>query len=524
MRVRRFRRAAIAVSLASLCARAQPEERLAVIAGANLGGPEDEALRYAETDARRVRDLLVDLGEVRSDRAILTVGGGPDDLLQALTEARGRAAEIQRTGRRIILLVYFSGHGDEDGLHFPRGTLPLSRFRAEIARVPADLRVAFLDACRSAGREKGVRRGPPFDLAVSADAPRGNVEMRASSSGEAAQESDELSGAVFTHFLLSGMRGAADADGDGRVTLSELYSYAYRRTLFRSGAGPVLQHPSLTADLSGAGEVVLARPAKASAIIEFPAGSERYLVFAIPSAAVMGEVSGDEASRLGVPPGRFLVARRTASSTAVATVDLTWGGRQRLTEKDFQPISREELTLRGGTIDLRVRRIEPLVGVELAPGTEQPVAVRAGAVFAWSRGHLGLELEAAYVGGASSTAGLEGSEQSITGGPAVALRQFYGLWTVTGTLGLELRYTWQQLSRPDPQRVGEAGFNANEHRGFGSIGPRAGIRAAFPLGNHFSGNLGVWGAGLFRREEGAGSARIVLRPSISLAASVGYAF
>jgi len=308
------------------------------------------------------------------------------------------------------------------------------------------------------------------------------------------------------------------------VTLSELYSYAYRRTLLRSGAGPALQHPSLTADLSGAGEVVLARPAKASATLEFPTGPERYLVFAVPSASVMGEVTGGETSRLGLPSGRFLVVRRTANSTAVANVDLTWGGRQRLTEKDFQPISREELALRGGTIDLRVRRIEPLAGVELAPGSEQPVAVRAGAVFAWSRGNLGLELEAAYVGGTSTTAGLEGNEQSITGGPAVALRQFYGPWTLTGTLGLELRYTWQRLSRPDAQRVNEAGFNTSEHRSFGSIGPRAGIRAAFPLGNHFSGSLGAWAAGLFRREEGAGPARTVLRPSISLAASVGYAF
>ena len=524
MRVMRFKWAALAVGLGSLCASAQPEEQLAVIAGANLGGSEDEPLRYAETDARRVRDLLVELGEVRSDRAILTLGGGPEDLLQALTEVRGRAAEIQRTGKRIILLVYYSGHGDEDGLHLPRGTLPLAQFRAEMARVPADVRVVFLDACRSAGRGKGVHRGPPFDLAISSDAPRGSVEMRASSAGEAAQESDELSGAVFTHFLLSGMRGAADTDGDGRVTLSELYSYAYRRTLLRSGAGPVLQHPTLTADLSGAGEVIVTRPAKASATIEFPTGPERYLVFAIPSAAVMGEVAGDEASRLGVPPGRFLVARRTDKSTAVATVDLTWGGRQRLSEKDFQPISREELALRGGTIDLRVRRIEPLAGVEFAPGTAQPYAVRAGAVFAWSKGIVGLELEAAYLGGPSSTAGLEGNDHSVTGGPAVALRQFYGLWTVTGTLGLELRYTWQRLTRVDSQRVSEAGFGVTERRAFGSFGPRAGIRVAFPLGNHFTGSIGGWAAGLFRREEGTGSARTVLRPSISLATSVGYAF
>src|SRR5262249_55555462 len=73
---------------AASAAIAVPEERLAVIAGANIGGPEDDPLRYAEADARRFRDVLVELGQIRPDRAILSIGGSPEQLLQALVEAR----------------------------------------------------------------------------------------------------------------------------------------------------------------------------------------------------------------------------------------------------------------------------------------------------------------------------------------------------------------------------------------------------------------------------------------------------
>jgi len=509
---------------AASAAIAVPEERLAVIAGANIGGREDDPLRYAEADARRFRDVLVELGQIRPDRAILSIGGSPEQLLQALVEARGRAAEIQRSGRRVVLLFYYSGHGDEEGLHLPRGTLPLSELRAEMARVPADLRISFLDACRSSGRSKGVRRGPDFELAVTPDSPQGTVELRASSSGEASQESEELSGAVFTHFLLSGLRGAADLDGDGRVTLAELYAYAYRRTLFRSGMGPALQHPTMALELAGAGEVVLTLPARASATIEVPPGRERYLVFAVPSAAVLGEMAGDEVPRLALPAGRFLVARHSANATAVATVDLSLGGQRRLLEKDFQPISREELALRGGRVELREHRIEPRVGVEFGLDSSLPFALRTGAAMVFTQGDLEWQFEAAYVGGSTSIPGWQGTEQAVTGGPGIAFRQFFGPWMLSETLGLELRYSWQRLEHLDRLRVEQAGFSGTQLRSFGSGGPRGGMRLALSLGNHWTTSLGVTAIGLLRREALPDSVHVVFRPTIFSEIAVGYAF
>ena len=55
--------------------------------------------------------------------------------------------------------------------------------------------------------------------------------MTSSSENEAAQESERLRGSFFTHALLTGVRGAADASGDGKVTLGEAYQFAFNETL-----------------------------------------------------------------------------------------------------------------------------------------------------------------------------------------------------------------------------------------------------------------------------------------------------
>lgn len=134
---------------------------------------------------------------------------------------------------------------------------------------------------------------------------------------------------MFTHFLLAGLRGAADSDGDGQVSIDELYRHVYRRTLRRTGTGSALQHPTLTTHPSGAGELVVSRPVAAAAALQLPAGAERYLIFALPSATVMGELSGDTARTLALPAGRYLIERPAGLRSSVAEIDLSGGAAAR---------------------------------------------------------------------------------------------------------------------------------------------------------------------------------------------------
>jgi hypothetical protein len=177
---------------------------------------------------------------------------------------------------------------------------------ARARSVPAGLRVLVTDACRSfPSRFKGVTTEPGFAIATPSTSADGVVWLFASGEGEPAQESDELEGALFTHYWVSSLRGAGDANGDGQVTLAESYDFAYSQTLLRSGRSTgVLQHPSAVFDLHEAAPIVLTKTFASGTVLRMPrAADAHYLVYSVGSRTVLGELwgSGDrEVTRLRV--------------------------------------------------------------------------------------------------------------------------------------------------------------------------------------------------------------------------------
>ena len=84
------------------------------------------------------------------------------------------------------------------------------------------------------------------------------VVLTASTAGEDAQESDELRGSFFTHYLLSAMRGAADADRDQTVSISEAFAYTRDKTIVASSRTlGGTQHPTFHYDLRGRADLPL---------------------------------------------------------------------------------------------------------------------------------------------------------------------------------------------------------------------------------------------------------------------------
>jgi hypothetical protein len=144
--------------------------------------------------------------------------------------------------------------------------------------------------------------------------------IASSSSQELSQESDALSGSYFTHHFVTGLRGAGDADGDGRVSLDEAYRYAYRRTLAATAATRVgEQHVTLENDLAGHDELPVTWPAQARAKLELPAELDaRVLVQRRPGGAVLAEVDKVRGApvRLALVAGSY-DATIAASSSAV---------------------------------------------------------------------------------------------------------------------------------------------------------------------------------------------------------------
>jgi len=321
----------LALMAAGLFPRAARAERFAVVIGNNEGDESDELLRWAEHDASRTRSLLIDLGDIPSERAVLLLGKSASEVRAALAELRRRIAALSRESEATVF-VYYSGHGDVDSLHLRGSSLRLEELSTLLTATRATTLITIVDSCRDEPvRSKGARHAPPFDVRLAHDAgPRGRVTITSSARNELAQESDQLRSSFFTHHLLSGMRGAADRDGDRQVSLSELYRYAYHHTLATSHAHLAsVQHPQLEVALEGEGELVVTHLSRADAVLVLPevlAGD--CLIIDLESGQVVAQLyksKGAEA-RVALPAGRFSLQVRDGGALYAAELGLEWGG------------------------------------------------------------------------------------------------------------------------------------------------------------------------------------------------------
>lgn len=298
--------------------------RHALIVGANDGGGVLETLRYAERDAEKFADVLVELGDFDEQLVTVMYAPTPDQLREALA----RHAAISEQYEEDLFVFYYSGHADAQGLRLGSHRYFFETLKRDLRVIQADVRVGVLDACRSGSitRSKGAVVSEPIlgkELAA-----EGEAWLTASSADEAAQESDRLRGGFFTHFLISGMRGAADR-GDGVVDLDELYRYTLEQVVASTGvtdAGP--QHPHFQYRLSGTGQVYMTDLRNASARITLPEEVSGHIaVLKLPDRvqlAEFGKTTGSEL-QLAVPPGRYLVRRRHEEALYEVTLGVNEG-------------------------------------------------------------------------------------------------------------------------------------------------------------------------------------------------------
>jgi uncharacterized caspase-like protein len=272
MRIRRTAEILVVVLLGIVdTAAGDVVRRYALVVGANHGSGDRPTLRFAVSDAERYASVLRELGGVDERDAIVLEQPSVGALEKAFETLRERTRAERGGGnhvpRRTELLFYYSGHADERGLLLEDDRYSYRTLRDRMDAVPADVRIAVLDACASGAitRLKGGRRSPAFLADESSDM-RGHAFLTSSSADEAAQESEGIGGSFFTHYLVSGLRGAADVSGEGKVTLNEAYQFAFHETLGRTAeTRGGAQHPAYDIQLSGTGDVVMTDLRQASA-------------------------------------------------------------------------------------------------------------------------------------------------------------------------------------------------------------------------------------------------------------------
>ncbi len=307
--------AMLAVFFMSSTAGAQTRPRpiaYAVVVGNNPGGAGQQQLEYAEKDAERVAKILVELGGYDAQRVRLLLRPDAARVLSTLDGLKQKFEAHASRGEDALLFFYYSGHARADALNLGAQTLGLGSLRQHLTALPAALTIAVLDACQSGAfsRAKGASRAADFSYnTMNALRTHGFAVMASSTEKELSQESDELKSSYFTHHFLVGLRGAGDHNRDGRVSLDEVYRYAYSRTLAataRSAVGG--QHATLETELRGQGDVALSYPAAADAHLELtPDFDGRVLLQIQPSGSVIAEVTKAKGTplTLAVPAGSY---------------------------------------------------------------------------------------------------------------------------------------------------------------------------------------------------------------------------
>jgi len=206
-------------------------------------------LRYAVNDARIFYNHLVESGQIPRENVTLLL-----DQDATLTRVRSTLGTHLKNmaGKDDMVIIFFAGHGatekdvmspDGDGLEKyllpydadPKDlyatAMPMGEISRIFSRIQAERLVFIADSCYS-----GASGGRTIDVsgirATISDAfldriagGKGRVIITASSANEVSAEYDQLKQGVFTYYLVEGLKGKADTDKDGVITVDEAYQY-----------------------------------------------------------------------------------------------------------------------------------------------------------------------------------------------------------------------------------------------------------------------------------------------------------
>jgi len=255
-------------------------ERWAVVIGVGqYEHPAIPRLRYTVSDAEAIYQTLTGPAGFKKEHVLLLTDRTEKkptlkNIKWALGTFLARSAKKDDT-----VLIFFAGHGapetdprglERDGLakylipsdaeaeDLYSSALPMDELQTIFGRIEAERVVAFLDACYS-----GAAGGRTFSSRHTRSAAidelflerltrsRGRAIITASRPAEVSIELPELGHGIFTYYLVQGLKGAADLNKDGIISLQELYEYVEQQVTTKSRAVGGNQHPVMKGEMEG---------------------------------------------------------------------------------------------------------------------------------------------------------------------------------------------------------------------------------------------------------------------------------
>jgi hypothetical protein len=173
--------------------------------------------------------------------------------------------KLRRSGKDDTVIVFLSGHGADD--HNNPGEFFFLTYDADpeflaatsvhmnrqwfVTKLDSKRVVLIADACHAGGfSTTGTKSGASSltKFLSQFKESEGKVFITSSRADEVSNEKAELGNSLFTYFLIKGLRGEADTDGDGVITIKEVYDYVYEKT---KEATSGVQHPQMEGRLLG---------------------------------------------------------------------------------------------------------------------------------------------------------------------------------------------------------------------------------------------------------------------------------
>ena len=209
-------------------------------------------LMYTDDDAYQVATFLrsVEGGALRAEqvRVLIDENATHRNIIMAMREV------FQRADENDVILFYFSGHGLE-GSFLPVdydgsvNRLEHYQLKDELLASRARHKLVIADACHSGSlggrnaKSGGVGEALSAYYAALNNAEASTALLLSSKGKEISLEDGGLRSGIFSHFLIRGMRGEADANGDRLVSIQELFNYVHREVRLYTGN---IQTPTLT--------------------------------------------------------------------------------------------------------------------------------------------------------------------------------------------------------------------------------------------------------------------------------------
>jgi uncharacterized caspase-like protein len=216
------------------------------------------SLNYAVNDAKGIIDAFkTQEGKLYGKVNSLLIADGAQ-LAPTAENIRDNLAYLRQAGPMDVVVLFVSGHGvndeagnflflPQDAAFTPDGLTRQSRVIAnnELLAVldRAGQKLVFIDSCYSGGIA-GKRVKAVDSSRLVGDLKDALPAIFTSSRGnEISREWPQFGYGLFTHALMQGIKGAADANKDGKIQIEELNEYVLKTVSGLNGA----QHPYLWA-------------------------------------------------------------------------------------------------------------------------------------------------------------------------------------------------------------------------------------------------------------------------------------